>query len=112
MKLLDQVRHCLCVRRYFYRTEQCYVRWVEQYIRFPRAPTAFATPPPAPPACDALGPVAAGPPPQPQSVPVGCGLRRPSASGLSWPGTTRPVSTQGWLHWQLAKTLIAAGTNP
>jgi hypothetical protein len=34
MKLLDEVRQVLRVKRYSYRTEQCYVRWIEQYIRF------------------------------------------------------------------------------
>ena len=30
MKLLDEVRQALRVKRYSYRTEQCYVRWIEQ----------------------------------------------------------------------------------
>src|SRR5262245_56239318 len=36
MKLLEQVRQVLRVKHYSYRTEQCYVRWIEQYIRFHR----------------------------------------------------------------------------
>lgn len=34
MKLLDQVRQCLRVQRYAARTQQCYLRWILQYIRF------------------------------------------------------------------------------
>jgi ribosomal protein L32E len=34
MKLLDQVRQSLRVKHYSYRTEQCYLRWIEQYVRF------------------------------------------------------------------------------
>jgi integron integrase len=34
VKLLDQVRQALRVKHYSYRTEQCYLRWIEQYIRF------------------------------------------------------------------------------
>jgi integron integrase len=34
MMLLDQVRQLLRVRHYSYRTEQCYVAWIEQYLRF------------------------------------------------------------------------------
>jgi len=30
MKLLEQVRNCLRLKRYSYRTEQCYVRWINQ----------------------------------------------------------------------------------
>jgi integron integrase len=44
MKLLDQVRHCLRVRRYAYRTEECYVRWIEQYVRFCKGPDGFRHP--------------------------------------------------------------------
>lgn len=33
-KLLDQVREAIRVRHYSYRTEQCYVMWIKQYIRF------------------------------------------------------------------------------
>ena len=35
-KLLDQVRQVLRVRHYALRTEECYVAWVERYIRFHR----------------------------------------------------------------------------
>jgi len=34
MSLLDRVRQELRVRHYSYRTEQCYVAWIEQYLRF------------------------------------------------------------------------------
>jgi site-specific recombinase XerD len=34
MKLLDQVRQVLRVRHYSYRTEQCYVAWITDYLRF------------------------------------------------------------------------------
>src|SRR6266446_2734415 len=34
MMLLDQVRQVLRVRNYSYRTEQCYVAWINQYVRF------------------------------------------------------------------------------
>jgi hypothetical protein len=44
VKLLDQVRHCLRVRRYSYRTEQCYVHWAERYIRFHKGPDGFRHP--------------------------------------------------------------------
>jgi integron integrase len=44
MKLLDQVRHLLRVRHYSSRTEQCYLRWVEQYIRFTRTAEGFRHP--------------------------------------------------------------------
>ncbi len=44
MKLLDQVRHALRVRRFAIRTEECYVRWVEQYIRFHKRPDGFRHP--------------------------------------------------------------------
>ncbi len=44
MKLLDQVRHCLRVRRYSYRTEQCYVHWVERYVYFCKGPDGFRHP--------------------------------------------------------------------
>jgi len=33
MKLLEQVRQLLRTRHYSHRTEQCYLRWIEQYIR-------------------------------------------------------------------------------
>ena len=34
MKLLDRVRHVCRLRHFSYRTEQCYARWIEQYIRY------------------------------------------------------------------------------
>jgi site-specific recombinase XerD len=34
MKLLDQVRHAARVKHFSYRTEQCYVHWIERFIRF------------------------------------------------------------------------------
>src|SRR4029453_433721 len=34
MRLVDQVRHILRLKHYSYRTEQCYVAWIERYIRF------------------------------------------------------------------------------
>jgi integron integrase len=44
MKLLDQVRHCLRLARYSLPTERCYVRWIEQYIRFHKGPDGFRHP--------------------------------------------------------------------
>ena len=44
MKLLEQVRNALRVRRFALRTEQCYVRWAEQYIRFHKGPDGFRHP--------------------------------------------------------------------
>jgi integron integrase len=43
-KLLEQVRHTLRVKRFAYRTEQCYLRWIEQYIRFHKRPEGFRHP--------------------------------------------------------------------
>ena len=34
LKLLDQVKQAIRVRHYSYRTEQSYIMWVKQYIRF------------------------------------------------------------------------------
>src|SRR5262245_4582259 len=34
MKLLDRVRHAVRAKHFSYRTEQCYVHWIERYIRF------------------------------------------------------------------------------
>jgi len=34
VRLLDQVRHILRLKHYSYRTEQCYVAWIERYLRF------------------------------------------------------------------------------
>ncbi len=33
MKLLEQVLQALRVKHYAYRTELCYLRWIEQYVR-------------------------------------------------------------------------------
>lgn len=34
MKLLDAVRQVMRTKRYSYRTEQCYVAWVQKYVRY------------------------------------------------------------------------------
>jgi integron integrase len=44
MKLLDQVRQVLRVRHYSYRTEQCYVGWIEQYLRHAKVAGAWRHP--------------------------------------------------------------------
>ncbi len=44
MKLLEQVRQALRVKHYAYRTEQCYLRWIEQYVRFCKAAEGFRHP--------------------------------------------------------------------
>jgi integron integrase len=44
MPLLDQVRQVLRVRRFALRTEQCYVRWIEQYVRFHKGPAGWRHP--------------------------------------------------------------------
>jgi hypothetical protein len=44
MKLLEQVRQALRVKHYSYRTEQCYLRWIEQYIRFHKTAEGFRHP--------------------------------------------------------------------
>lgn len=44
MKLLEQVRQALRVKHYAYRTEQCYLRWIEQYIRFHKTDEGFRHP--------------------------------------------------------------------
>jgi integron integrase len=44
MKLREQVRQALRVKRYSYRTEQCYLRWIEQYIRFHKTADGFRHP--------------------------------------------------------------------
>jgi site-specific recombinase XerD len=44
MKLLDQVRQVLRVKRFALRTEQCYVRWIEQFIRFHKTAEGFRHP--------------------------------------------------------------------
>jgi integron integrase len=44
MKLLDQVRQRLRTRRYAWRTEECYVGWIERYIRFHKTTDGFRHP--------------------------------------------------------------------
>jgi integron integrase len=44
MKLLDRVRELLRVKHYSYRTELCYLRWVEQYVRFHKGPDGWKHP--------------------------------------------------------------------
>jgi integron integrase len=44
MKLLEQVRNALRLKRYSYRTEQCYVRWICQYIHFHKQLDGFRHP--------------------------------------------------------------------
>ncbi|HEY7428844.1 MAG TPA: integron integrase [Gemmataceae bacterium] len=44
MKLLEQVRNSLRLKRYSYRTELCYVRWICQYIHFHKQPDGFRHP--------------------------------------------------------------------
>jgi integron integrase len=44
MKLLEEVRQALRVKRYSYRTEQCYLRWIEQYVRFHKTAEGFRHP--------------------------------------------------------------------
>jgi integron integrase len=44
MPLLDQVRQVLRVQRFALRTEQCYLRWIEQYIRFHKGPDGWRHP--------------------------------------------------------------------
>ena len=44
MKLLDEVRHVARLRRLALETERCYVRWVEQYIRFHKTADGFRHP--------------------------------------------------------------------
>ena len=44
MKLLEQVRQTLRVRRFALRTKQVYLRWIEQYIHFPKGPDGFRHP--------------------------------------------------------------------
>ena len=34
MKLFEQVRQLARVKHFSYRTEQCYLHWIERYIRF------------------------------------------------------------------------------
>jgi integron integrase len=44
MKLLEQVRNSLRLKRYAYRTEQCYVRWICQYLHFHKQADGFRHP--------------------------------------------------------------------
>ena len=44
MKLLEQVRQALRVKHYAYRTELCYLRWIEQYVRFHKTDQGFQHP--------------------------------------------------------------------
>ena len=44
MKLLDEVSHVARLRRLALQTERCYVRWVEQYIRFHKTDAGFRHP--------------------------------------------------------------------
>jgi Phage integrase, N-terminal SAM-like domain len=44
VKLLEQVRDALRTKHYSYRTERCYLRWIEQYIRFHRTAEGFRHP--------------------------------------------------------------------
>ncbi len=44
MRLLDQVRQVLRVRHYSYRTEQCYLGWITNYLRFCKGEGAWKHP--------------------------------------------------------------------
>jgi hypothetical protein len=44
MKLLDHVREVMRTKRYSYRTEQCYVAWIEHFIRFHHGPDGWRHP--------------------------------------------------------------------
>jgi hypothetical protein len=44
VKLLEQVRHVARLRRLALPTERCYVRWVEQYIRYHKTASGFRHP--------------------------------------------------------------------
>jgi hypothetical protein len=44
VKLLDPVRPVARLRRLALETERCYVRWVEQYIRFHKTAEGFRHP--------------------------------------------------------------------
>jgi hypothetical protein len=44
VKLLYQVRNSLRTKRYSYRTERCYVRWITQYVHFHKTPDGFRHP--------------------------------------------------------------------
>jgi hypothetical protein len=44
MKLLEQLRQALRVKHYAYRTELCYLRWIEQYVLFHKTDQGFQHP--------------------------------------------------------------------
>jgi site-specific recombinase XerD len=44
MKLLEQVRQVLRLKHYAYRTEQCYLAWIEKFIRFHKGPEGWRHP--------------------------------------------------------------------
>jgi integron integrase len=44
MKLLEQVRQLLRTRHYALRTEECYLRWIDKYIRFCKTADGFRHP--------------------------------------------------------------------
>ena len=44
MKLIDEVRQAIRVHHYSYDTEQTYVRWVEQFVRFTKGPDGWRHP--------------------------------------------------------------------
>lgn len=44
MKILDQVRQAIRVRHYSYQTEQTYLYWIEDYIRFSKTPQGWRHP--------------------------------------------------------------------
>ena len=44
MKILDQVRQVARVRHLSIRTEDCYARWIEQFIRFHKTAEDFRHP--------------------------------------------------------------------
>ena len=44
MSLLDDVRTALRVKRFSLATEECYVRWVEKFVRFHKRPDGWRHP--------------------------------------------------------------------
>jgi hypothetical protein len=44
MKLVEQLRQILRTRHYSLRTEECYLRWAEEHIRFHKGPDGFRHP--------------------------------------------------------------------
>jgi integron integrase len=44
MKLLEQVRQLLRLRHYSLRTEDCYLRWIELFLRFHKGPEGWRHP--------------------------------------------------------------------